>query len=49
MFDQAKSKYRNWRRYRLTYDELMRLSGRELDDIGVSRSDIPSIARSIVR
>ncbi len=47
MFDNVRSKYRNWRKYRDTYDELMRLSPRELDDIGISRSDIPTIARSV--
>lgn len=37
--------YRNWRRFRNTCDELNRLSNRELDDLGISRSDIPSVAR----
>jgi uncharacterized protein YjiS (DUF1127 family) len=37
--------YRNWRRYRHTYNELMRLSARELQDLGINRSDIPNIAR----
>jgi len=46
MFDNVKTKYRSWRQYRETYGELMRLSTRELNDIGVSRSDIPTIARS---
>jgi uncharacterized protein YjiS (DUF1127 family) len=37
--------YRNWRRYRETYSELMRLSNRELADLGIQRVDIPEIAR----
>ncbi|HMN88364.1 MAG TPA: DUF1127 domain-containing protein [Bauldia sp.] len=40
--------YRNWRKYRDTYNELMRLSQRELQDLGISRVDIPSIARQAV-
>ena len=37
--------YRNWRRYRQTVAELDRLSNRELADLGISRSEIASIAR----
>ena len=37
--------YRNWRRYRETVSELSRLSNRELSDLGISRSDIPYVAR----
>ena len=37
--------YRNWRRYRSAIDELSRLSSRELDDIGITRADIPHVAR----
>ncbi|MDY8110588.1 DUF1127 domain-containing protein [Fulvimarina sp. 2208YS6-2-32] len=40
--------YRNWRRYRDTVKELDRLSQRELNDLGISRYDIPSIARRTV-
>jgi uncharacterized protein YjiS (DUF1127 family) len=40
--------YRNWRRYRETVSELSRLSTRELSDIGMSRGDIPYIARKAV-
>lgn len=40
--------YRNWRKYRETYNELMRLSPRELQDLGINRVDIPSIARQSV-
>jgi len=39
------TKYRNWRRYRATYNALMRLSDRELADFGVDRADIGSVAR----
>lgn len=38
-------KYRNWRAYRRTVTELSALSNRELDDLGISRGDIPYIAR----
>lgn len=37
--------YRAWRKYRETYNELMRLSSRDLADLGIARSEIPSIAR----
>jgi uncharacterized protein YjiS (DUF1127 family) len=37
--------YRNWRRYRETVSELNRLSTRELNDLGISRGDIPYVAR----
>lgn len=37
--------YASWRKYRETCTELNRLSERELGDIGMSRGDIPFIAR----
>lgn len=40
--------YRNWRRYRETVNELGRLSNRELSDLGISRSEIHSVARRAV-
>lgn len=40
--------YQNWRRYRETCNELNRLSHRELADLGISRSEIPSIARKAI-
>ncbi len=40
--------YRNWRRYRDTVNELSRLSTRELSDLGITRSDIPFVARKAV-
>lgn len=45
MFETIVGQYRNWRKYRSTYDELMSLSNRELEDLGISRADIPTIAR----
>ncbi|MGB3389293.1 MAG: DUF1127 domain-containing protein [Pseudaminobacter sp.] len=40
--------YRNWRRYRETVTELGRLSNRELADLGISRSEIHSVARRAI-
>ena len=37
--------YREWRRTRETVNELSRLTNRELQDLGISRSEIPFIAR----
>jgi uncharacterized protein YjiS (DUF1127 family) len=45
MFDTVLKRLRTYRRYHETYRELSRLSPRELDDLGISRADIPSIAR----
>ncbi|WP_181706902.1 DUF1127 domain-containing protein [Chthonobacter rhizosphaerae] len=45
MFDTVVKKLRTYRKYQETYRELSRLSSRELDDLGISRSDIPYIAR----
>lgn len=39
------TKFRNWLRYRETVRELSRLTDRELDDLGISRWDIPLVAR----
>jgi uncharacterized protein YjiS (DUF1127 family) len=36
--------YRNWRRYRVTVNELSRLSNRELTDLGITRADIEHVA-----
>jgi uncharacterized protein YjiS (DUF1127 family) len=38
-------KFNNWRSYRRTVTELGALSNRELDDLGITRSDIPFIAK----
>ena len=39
------SAFNNWRLYRRTYRELAQLSERELSDLGIHRSQIPTIAR----
>lgn len=36
---------RTWNRVRQTRNELNSLSNRELDDLGITRGDIPFIAR----
>lgn len=41
--------FAEWRRYTRTYRELNRLSGRELEDIGMNRADIEPRARSAAR
>ena len=41
----VKSAFINWYDVRTTRKELNRLSDRELDDIGLSRSDIDAVAR----
>ncbi|KAA0970680.1 DUF1127 domain-containing protein [Aureimonas fodinaquatilis] len=40
--------YNNWRRYRETCNELNRLSQRELFDVGISRSEIRSVAKASI-
>ena len=40
------SKIRNYLQYRETVAELSRLTDRELEDLGISRFDIESVARS---
>lgn len=37
--------FREWRLYRQTVTELSRMSDRELSDLGISRGDIPFVAR----
>ena len=49
MFNNVARKYQNWKRVRSTYDELSQLSNRELSDLGISRADILSVARSAAR
>jgi len=41
--------FQTWRQYRNTAAELNRLSQRELADLGISRSEIPALARQSVR
>ena len=38
-------KYKDWRAYRRTVNELSGLSNRELADLGINRADIPFVAR----
>jgi uncharacterized protein YjiS (DUF1127 family) len=45
MFDTIANRVRAYRKYSETYRELSRLSSRDLDDLGISRADIPAIAR----
>ena len=45
MSNRIVSTYRAWRKYRETYNELMRLSSRDLADLGINRAEIPTIAR----
>ena len=45
LFNNFKSGYRRWRKYRRTVDELSMLNDRELNDIGISRCDINIVAR----
>jgi uncharacterized protein YjiS (DUF1127 family) len=43
------SKIRTYLQYRETVAELSRLTDRELDDLGISRFDIESVARNCAR
>lgn len=38
----------NWRQYRQTVSELGRMSNRELQDLGIDRADIRSVARAAI-
>lgn len=49
MLESVLKKYRNWKKYRQTYEELSRLSSRELDDLGLGRGDIEFVARFTAR
>jgi uncharacterized protein YjiS (DUF1127 family) len=49
MFDTFKSRYNKWNLYKRTVRELQGLTNRELADLGISRSDIHSIAREAVQ
>ena len=48
MLQTIASTLNGWRRYREAVRELSQLSDRELQDIGISRADIESIARQAV-
>ena len=43
------SKIRNYLQYRETVAELSRLTDRELDDLGITRFEIESVARGSTR
>ena len=49
MFEVLKSRYSSWKRYARTVKELESLSSRELTDLGITRSDIPRLAREAAR
>lgn len=40
--------YKNWRRFNQTVRELNRLDNRELNDLGIARSDIERVARASI-
>lgn len=40
--------FNNWRKYRQTVTELGRMSNRELNALGIARSDIHSVARASI-
>lgn len=40
--------YKNWRRFNQTVRELSRLDNRELNDLGIARSDIERVARASI-
>ncbi|NTI46188.1 DUF1127 domain-containing protein [Agrobacterium rhizogenes] len=40
--------FSNWRKFRQTVNELGRMSSRELQDLGIDRADIRSVARASV-
>ena len=42
------STYKNWLKYRETYNELARLNTRELADLGINRGEIGKIAKQAV-
>lgn len=42
------SRYKNYRRYRNTVNELQSLSNRELSDLGIPRGEISRIARECI-
>lgn len=44
-FEALATRYKSYRLYRETFDGLSALSNRELDDLGLSRSELRHIAR----
>jgi uncharacterized protein YjiS (DUF1127 family) len=49
MFEVLKSRYSSWKRYARTVQELESLTNRELADLGISRFDIPRLAKEAAR
>jgi uncharacterized protein YjiS (DUF1127 family) len=49
MFEVLKARYRSWQRYNRTISELGSLTDRDLADLGITRSDIPRLAREATR
>ena len=49
MFSNLKTRYSRWQRYSRTVTELESLSNRDLADLGISRVDIPRLARQAVQ
>ncbi len=49
MFANLRSTLARWRRVRRAEYELSQLDDRELSDLGISRGDIPRIARAAVK
>ena len=49
MFETLKARYSTWKRYTRNLQELESLSNRELTDLGISRIDIPRLAREAAR
>lgn len=43
----AAARLKAYARYRRNYNTLSQMTDRELDDIGISRADIPAVARGI--
>lgn len=41
--------FRTWRRIRETRADLSRLSNRSLADLGITRAEIPAVARRLAR
>ncbi|MGN7735371.1 DUF1127 domain-containing protein [Ensifer sp. 22564] len=40
--------FNNWRKFRQTVSELGRMSNRELQDVGIDRAEIRSVARAAI-
>jgi uncharacterized protein YjiS (DUF1127 family) len=40
--------FNNWRKFHQTVTELSRMSSRELQDLGIDRADIRSVARASI-